>query len=183
MTMVFDRKKVYIYLVIFLVIISLLFYALSTFNLKGKTDEDKPQISQEELDEKDKIIQDFINNDKETENFFAEYRIERERVRGKQIELLREIINNQYTESKAREAASLKLVEISENLEKEMKAESLIKSKGFKECVVIANQENISVVIFANNLRLDQEKEIEEQLRNIGVFNEEKISLIVRQEV
>lgn len=114
------------------------------------------------------------------DSFFAEYRMERERVRGKQIEMLGEIIGNQSVEKGARETASLRLVQITEDMEKEMKAEALVKSKGFAECVVIVQQHTTTVVIKTDNLRLDKEKEISELVSRITQYSEENICIITR---
>ncbi|MDR1159807.1 MAG: SpoIIIAH-like family protein, partial [Syntrophomonadaceae bacterium] len=69
-------------------------------------------------------------------DFFATYRVERERIRGHQTEMLQSIINDRNTEKTAREAASMQLMNISADMEREMKAENLIKSLGFLDCVV-----------------------------------------------
>ena len=74
---------------------------------------------------------------KYTRGFFAEYRMERERVRGEQVELLREMLNNPNVDEKSRAAAAAHLVQISEALEQEIKTEALIIARGFQDCVVI----------------------------------------------
>ena len=62
--------------------------------------------------------------------FFSEYRLERERIRGKQTELLKDIAGNPSNDKKVRDAAAMKLVEVADTVEKEMQAETLIKSEG-----------------------------------------------------
>lgn len=116
-----------------------------------------------------------------TINFFAEYRIERERNRGQQIELLREIVNNQSNQLKAREAASQRLVRISEDLEKEMKSENLVKSKGFRECVVITQPHNTTIIVQADNLEPAEEKDIAQLVSDTVGCNEEKVCIIKRK--
>ncbi|HPT69009.1 MAG TPA: SpoIIIAH-like family protein, partial [Syntrophomonas sp.] len=66
-----------------------------------------------------------IAKDDEGISFFSEYRIERERVRGKQMELLNNIANNPNQEQKVRDEAALKLVQIADNLAREMQTETL----------------------------------------------------------
>lgn len=115
------------------------------------------------------------------DQFFAEYRMERERMRGKQVEMLKEIINNVDAEREARQAASLRLVEISTHMEREMKAENLIKSKGFADCVILIQEENTTVVVAGANLRLDQEKEIIELVSRAAQAREDQITIITRE--
>jgi stage III sporulation protein AH len=113
-------------------------------------------------------------------SFFAEYRMERERTRSKQIELLREIIN-QNSQGKAREAASLRLVSISEDMEKEMKVENLVKSSGYKECVVIIQPSETTVVLKADSLSQEQEDEVKQIVGTSIMQEESKINIIVRK--
>lgn len=115
------------------------------------------------------------------DKFFAEYRMDRERIRGKQIEMLREIMNQSGSEREARQAASLRLVEISADMEREMKAEALIKSKGYDDCVVIIQPENTTVVVAVASLRLDQEKEIIGLVSRITKTREDQIVIIARE--
>lgn len=114
-------------------------------------------------------------------NFFSEYRMERERTRGKQIDMLREIINNQSSEKKIRETASLRLVQITEDIEKEMKAENLVKSKGYADCVIIIQSGFTTVVVQASNLRLDQEAELKKLISKVTQCSEETLSIIVKE--
>jgi len=114
-------------------------------------------------------------------DFFSEYRLERERIRGKQIEMLREIASDPNNDKEARQAASLRLVQITEDMEKEMKVESLVKSKGFKECVVIINPHSTTVIVETDNLRLDKEEEIKRLVSQAIQYNKENLSVIARE--
>lgn len=96
--------------------------------------------------------------------FFAEYRIERESMRGKLTEMLTGIANDPKAEKAARQAASLRLVQISEDMEKEMKTENLIKSKGYSDCVVIFQEDATSIVVSASQLSNEQETDIRQTI-------------------
>jgi hypothetical protein len=100
------------------------------------------------------IESDQIISEQEGFDFFAEYRMERERMRSREVETLKEVINKEDCSQDAKDAAALRLVKISENVEKEVKTESLIKSQGFKDCVVIIQNETTTVVVLASSLRL-----------------------------
>ena len=91
------------------------------------------------------IESDQIISEQEGFDFFAEYRMERERMRSREVETLKEVINKEDCSQDAKDAAALRLVKISENVEKEVKTESLIKSQGFKDCVVIIQNETTTV--------------------------------------
>lgn len=114
-------------------------------------------------------------------DFFAEYRMERERLRGKQLELLKDIINNNANDEKARAAASMRMVEITADMEKEMKAENLVKSQGFQDCVVILQPQATTIVVQSENLTLAKEKELREIVSKATSISADKMSIIVRE--
>lgn len=114
------------------------------------------------------------------DDFFAEYRLERERVRGRQIELLREVLNSSEQKA-AQQEASLQLVKISADMEKEFQAEGMIKSKGYAECLVIIQDETILIVAQSDNMRLDQEEELKEIVKKITGYKEENLCIIYRE--
>lgn len=114
------------------------------------------------------------------DQFFVEYRLERERLRSRQVEMLNEIVHNPASEKEARQAASLRLVEISRNMEREMQAESLVKSKGFEDCVIVMQPEGITAVVKSTSLPLEKEKEIQEMVSRVTESDTEKISIVWR---
>lgn len=161
----------------------LLLLAISLLGGEGK------EISQEELDSGEQVLTTAemeLNDDSKSNekgiDFFAEYRLERERVRGRQIEMLQKIINNQSSEKEARLAASLRLVEISEFMEKEMKIEHMVKSKGFAECVVIIQPASSTLVVHAASLRLDKEEELRKMVSPLIPCSEEDLCIIIRED-
>ncbi|HZK44508.1 MAG TPA: SpoIIIAH-like family protein [Syntrophomonadaceae bacterium] len=113
-------------------------------------------------------------------NFFSEYRMERERLRGKQLELLKEVINNNANEEKAREAASMRMVEITIDMEKEMQAENMVKSKGYKDCVVILQPQSTIIIVESENLTLTKEQELKDMIGKVAGINTENMSIIVK---
>lgn len=118
---------------------------------------------------------------KYTRGFFAEYRMERERVRGEQVELLREMLNNPNVDEKSRAAASAQLVQILEALEQEIKTEALIKAQGFQDCVVIIQPQCTVVVVpvQTSSLPLDQEEELKKAVSQMAGCPPESVSVIV----
>lgn len=90
------------------------------------------------------------------DNFFTEYRIERERTRSEQIEILREIVSNPNSSAQLRQEAQRKLIGISDNLEKESKIENTLIAKGFRDAIVVIQQEAVMVIIPSNGFRQDE---------------------------
>lgn len=90
------------------------------------------------------------------DNFFSEYRIERDRTRSQQVEILREIVNNPNSSAQVRQEAQQKLIRIAENLEKESKIENALIAKGFKEAVAVIQQSSVMVIVQSSGLRQDE---------------------------
>ncbi|MHB9096018.1 MAG: SpoIIIAH-like family protein, partial [Eubacteriales bacterium] len=81
--------------------------------------------------------------------FFVEYRLERDRTRSQQLDLLREIVNNQNSPDETRKEAQRRLLAISQAIDTEMKLENLIKAENFKDTVVFVQDKSATVIIQA----------------------------------
>ncbi|MBM7622756.1 SpoIIIAH-like family protein [Sporohalobacter salinus] len=112
----------------------------------------------EELEEKlKKVEQKAINvaktnkgNSQEDKNFFVEYRLERDKIRSEQVNLLREMINNPNSNKELKNKAQNRLLEITNNLEKEMEVESLIRARDYKDAISFIHQNSVDVIIASN---------------------------------
>jgi stage III sporulation protein AH len=114
-------------------------------------------------------------------SFFSEYRLERDRVRGRQVEILREISASQTADQKARNSAALKLVAVSDRAEKEMQAETLIKAKGYQDCVVMLEDDTATVIVEQKQLRPEQEIEIAKAVCAVTGWKADKVSVAARE--
>lgn len=99
------------------------------------------------------IVQEEKSN---TDSFFSEYRIERERTRSERIEILREIVSNPNSSEQMRQEAQQKLIAISDNLEKESKIENALIAKGFNEAIAVIQPEAVMIIVPSSGLRQDE---------------------------
>lgn len=91
-----------------------------------------------------------LNKEQETlpaREFFIEYRLERDRIRSQQIDLLREIVNNPNSPETTRQEAQRRLLTISQALDTEMKIENLIKAENFKDVAVFIQDKSATVIV------------------------------------
>ncbi|MBU7007633.1 stage III sporulation protein AH [Peptococcaceae bacterium DYL19] len=79
--------------------------------------------------------------------FFVEYRLERDRTRSQQIDLLREIVNNSNSSDDIRNEAQTRLLAISQAIDTEMKLENLIRAEDFKDAVVFVEEKSVTIII------------------------------------
>ena len=69
-------------------------------------------------------------------DFFIDYKLERDRLRSQEADYLRELINNPNASIESKEKAQQDLIALSQKVEKEMVVENLIKAKGFEDAVI-----------------------------------------------
>lgn len=110
--------------------------------------------------------------------FFPTYRMQRERVRGQQLELLREIINNSNTDEKSRQSALERLLSLTSRMEIELKAEAVLKADGCKEAIVIMQNNDATVVI--SGIKDPRTDEIRQEMADFLSLESRQINVIVR---
>ncbi|HPU36273.1 MAG TPA: SpoIIIAH-like family protein [Bacillota bacterium] len=83
----------------------------------------------------------------EEQDFFVDYRLERDRIRGQRVEWLREVINNNNSTAETRQKAQEHLLAISRSMEKENELENLLRAKGFKDAAVFVDEDSVTVIV------------------------------------
>ncbi|ATW24029.1 SpoIIIAH-like family protein [Candidatus Formimonas warabiya] len=81
------------------------------------------------------------------EDYFVNYRMEREKIRSEQVEILREIVDNPNSVSDVRKEAQEKMLTLTQTMENELKLENLIRAKDFPDAVVLIQPESVMVVL------------------------------------
>lgn len=114
----------------------------------------------------------------EKPQFFIEYRMQRDRARGQQIDLLREIINNGNSSADVRQEAQKRLLHISQLLEKEMEIENMIRAKNFKDAVVFLQDKTATVIVQVDKFAPDEEKKIREIVNRTAGIKEAEVVII-----
>ncbi|MDO4539864.1 MAG: SpoIIIAH-like family protein [Syntrophomonadaceae bacterium] len=76
----------------------------------------------------------------------AGYRLRRERLRGEQTAMLQAVIASELSSEQSRENAEAQLMALSRQAEKELLAETLIKSQGAEDCAVMLTGDGAAVI-------------------------------------
>jgi len=84
-----------------------------------------------------------------TDAYFVSAKLERDRTYGEQIEIQENILYNEKSDENMKKIAQEQINYISNNLNKEMSIETLLKAKGFDDSVAIINDNNVNVVVKA----------------------------------
>lgn len=140
----------------------------------NEEDYDSTEVSRPEDDDYDTIIVDSLENGfildvaqetsaeitsiitnrqmMQSNAYFIEGRLERDKRRSEMMSYLNDIINNQYTSEDLRnQAQGMKLVVLT-NTEKEMLIENMILAKGFNDVIVYLSDNSINVIVQSEGL-------------------------------
>lgn len=112
--------------------------------------------------------------------FFNEYRLNRDRMRSKQVEMLQNVISNSGSDAKTRDAAGMRLVDITTAMEKELKAENLLKAEGYQECVIMVQADSTTIVLQSPSMQPQQVKRVKELVGQAVNSSPDKLSLVTR---
>ncbi|HHW07766.1 MAG TPA: SpoIIIAH-like family protein [Clostridia bacterium] len=90
-----------------------------------------------------------ITGEEETEGdaFFTEYRLNRDRRRAQEIELLQSMLNSTDAASEVKQEVQYKLLEITNAINQELSLETLIMAKGYADAVAVVQPEHVTVVV------------------------------------
>lgn len=191
MTTIFIRFKNLLTFGLVILSISFIWFALTANNMSNDSiaEEDNYISAVDETDigeqaeSEGTLSQPHITiiseEDKELkDNFFSEYRLERERTRSEQVERLNEIINNPNTSVDIRMKAQEDLLWFTNNLGKETKIETALLAKGFSDAVTVIESESVMVVVSSEGLREDEIARIADIVTFISGYNMEDIVIV-----
>ena len=92
-------------------------------------------------------VADIDVNTIDASNFYVAYRMEREQVRSRQIELLEKIVNNDKSTAEAKQQAQADYLAIVGCMNQEMQLENLLKAKDFTEAAAFIQSGKATVVV------------------------------------
>ena len=81
------------------------------------------------------------------EDYFAEARLSRQRARDEAVSILNTTLESDSAEDEARAAAGMGIELLAANAQMESSIESLVKAKGYQDCVVFIGGDSIHVIV------------------------------------
>lgn len=118
---------------------------------------------------------------KNQDDYFVNYRIEREKIRSQQVEILREIVDNPNSVTEVRKEAQEKMLAMTQNMESELKLENLIKAKNFQDAVVLIQPESVMVVVKVLELAEEDGTKIADLVSNTTGHHYEDIIITTKE--
>ena len=112
--------------------------------------------------------------------FFVEYRLQRDRVRAQEMEMLEEILNNPNASATAKEEAENMLIELVKLMEQELLIENMIKAQGYEDAVFFYRNRVATVMVKKQELSEREFVQITETVAGVAGVDKEEIQVISR---
>ena len=80
-------------------------------------------------------------------SYFSTVQVSRQKARDEALEVLNSVVDNDNATDQVKAEAVAEIRQIASEMENEAKIESLIKTKGYAQCVAVISGENVSIVL------------------------------------
>lgn len=116
--------------------------------------------------------------DGEENDYFTTVAINRRQSRDEAIDVLTLALESDKTDEATRADAQEKIAKIAADIQNEANIETLVKAKGFEECVAVIGEDNVSVVVKAEELQGKETAQILAIVYETTGIAPEKVSII-----
>ena len=117
-----------------------------------KVGESSTQKSNTKATEKNTSSKTSATKSSNSDEYFAQAKLDREETQDKIAEMTQEILESVEENDTAKTEAVAKVAQLATILEQQTNVESLIKAKGFENCLVFIQNEECSIVVKDSNL-------------------------------
>ncbi len=112
-------------------------------------------------------------------DYFAVSAINRQRTRDESLELLQEVVDSSESMPDAKNKALSDITKIANAMESEANIETLIKGKGFEDCLAVIGDDNdVSVIVKTTGLLTYEVAQIKEIVMNELGVSADKITIV-----
>ncbi|HHT47599.1 MAG TPA: SpoIIIAH-like family protein [Firmicutes bacterium] len=172
-----DRKKIWVFSI-------MLVAAVTYFFITGVEKEMTRIEMVPDEDMLQPILANNLNEDPsqwtfdDTHAFFVEYRLERDRVREQEMEMLNDMINNPQVGEEARREAEKQLLTLVEMMEKELIIENMLKAQGYADAILFTRKGVSTVMVHADALSEDDFLRVSEMVSAVTGVPREQVQVI-----
>ena len=93
-------------------------------------------------------------------NYFTAVSLTRQQSRDEAIDVLKTVIESDESSEEAKAEAAAEISKIAVNIQNESNIETLVKAKGFEECVAVIGDDYVSVIVKSESLVANQAAQI-----------------------
>ena len=116
--------------------------------------------------------------DTTAENYFTATALNRQQSRDEAIDVLKMVSQSDEATEEAKAEATAKISQIAVDIQNENNIETLVKAKGFEECVAIISDNAVSVIVKAESLQAAEAAQILAIVYDTTGINPENVSII-----
>ena len=113
-----------------------------------------------------------------TENYFTATALNRQQSRDEAIDVLKMVSESDESSEEAKAEAVEKISQIAVDIQNENNIETLVKAKGFEECVAIISDNSVSVIVKAESLQAAEAAQILAIVYDTTGISPENVSII-----
>ena len=113
-----------------------------------------------------------------TENYFTSTALDRKEARDEAIDVLKLVTESADATEEAKADASAKISKIALDIQNEANIETLVKAKGFEECVAVISEGSVSVIVGADSLKPAETAQILTIVYETTGISPDKVSII-----
>lgn len=117
-------------------------------------------------------------NNANEENYFTATALNRQQSRDEAIDVLKLVSESEESSEEAKAEATAKISQIAADIQNENNIETLVKAKGFEECVAIISENAVSVIVGADELQAAEAAQILAIVYETTGISPENISII-----
>ena len=125
------------------------------------------------------IVEDVVYAE---DSYFASAQLSRQQSRDQAIAVLQTVIESSTADAATKEAASADINRIASEIQTEANIETLIKSKGFEECVAVISEGSASVIVASDGLMPNELSQIKEIVWEQAGIDPVNIKIIEKQD-
>ncbi len=114
------------------------------------------------------------------ENYFTATALNRQESRDEALDVLKQISESDESSEQAKAEATEKISQIAVDIQNENNIETLVKAKGFEECVAVISDNAVSVIVSAETLQAAEAAQILAIVYDTTGITPENISIINR---
>ena len=118
------------------------------------------------------------NTDESENDYFSSTLLSRQQSRDEAIDVLKLVTENEEATAEAKAEAAEKISKIAVDIQNETNIETLVKAKGFEECVAVISDTSVSVIVKAESLQANEAAQILAIVYETTGISPENISII-----
>ena len=147
-------------------------------NVKLFADADDPDYDPSFFEDGSNDSANTNNKPENEDSYFVMAQLDRAQARDEALEVLKSITTSESSTEEERPQAQIEIEKIAKNIEQEANIETLVKAKGFTECVAVINGDLASIIVNGESLLPSQIAQITEIVYEVASISPSNIKII-----